>query len=662
MTKAILNQVHNVTMSWATGAAELPPSGTVCMEITWTPPEEIACIEYIQLTDERHFHKDIKVVFKSFDPDKKTAPTTAARGGAIRRPIRPSQSSSVQLVQKKPKIKMPSPKRQQHRQKVDVVHPTQQPLPLRESNRPIITAQRRSPPMSLDKETVHRQSPPMRSDKENQIPNTPPNASALFDHFCFTPNEMSAAAATAFKNQIDYLASMPTPTELGDRVNYANEMHETPQRKHKRPPMTEIGGGGGFDRVPLNMSALCALKTPTGVGIHPASTSTVISSTATTTLARPNESLDENLPRCLVYDKTFDISSSASVGSDLLPPPLYRRTPSPQQLLGGRMCSPVPTLSMIQEEDCAAGAAAATATTVSQTTFNVSPVRSKVDIQRAGGTPLRKKFQSMAELNTGAAQSHLKDAQGSMPNLHQIELMKPIENNRYFYQSLERDREHQQHQHLLNTSTNSLASVNFSENEFCAQSSQFNLNRVSENQRPLPPPPPSIFINFAQPAVVVDDDVNAAEKTFRVPSSATVHRSSRIEAPTSADPSRKRSRDESLKVKARIQEKMSPPKRQRNASVTSMASSSSSSNGGTSLNSLSPSDRRTRRFTIGGGSSVAQKTTASFAKFKMPKFTTQAELTMKQYKDEVILYDPDFHIHGKFYFLFLKISLRIWLI
>lgn len=664
MTKR-LKPEFNVSLDWTGG--DIPANGCVTVEIAWSPNQEFCAKDSLQLTDDRHFRKDVTFIFKSIDRNK---PTAVLKKATARHPI-----ATVHLVQKKPKTNISSSPRnrkkstelvsvpnkrftgmsrpcesQQHgfQFTVDIKESNKRPAlavksPFREHN--VCSSRRVSPG-----DVLPFQNGNTMADKENLSPSSPASASALFDQICFTPASVKVTGHVdkrPMRSHDEYLASLPTPTQ--DKVHRAslNISQEFMQQSFESALQIHIIETPR--RKTTDASMLCALDTPAVNFTNIASSTITIENVFSNTNDQTLPDIDTSSRRCLFDEhppnKTYNVRDHYE--SPKVSP--YRQSISPASPSFGHMrCpSPAPSLCMIPEEDSASDRSACI-----QKTFNISTVISTHDDTATDllqdinlvGTPLRKKYQSMRDLNLVQKQGKtaaLKDNQGSMPNLHQIVKMKPIENNRYFYKSLERD--HQRDLEQLNSSITSVASVQFRETEILAQSSQFNINRCHE-----PGSSTSSGTYFFDGVV---DSSSTKRSNFRMPTSISAPKTHIIKRPiprierTSPSPKSslsKRGRDESVAARRRISDKFSPPKRAR------IETSSTSGSHLFRSSSSSPKIRRKSfNCSMTNTSSSFNSTKNQSTKFKMPKFPVQKLTLKRQQEDRIFLYDAEIHIQGK---------------
>lgn len=657
-----------MSLDWTGG--DIPANGSVTVEIVWSPNQEFCSKDSIQLTDDRHFRKDVVFIFKSIDRNK---PTGVLKKTTARHPI-----TTVHLVQKKPKTNISASPR--HRKKgtelVSVPNrrftgmsrpcePQQQgfqfTVDIKESNkRPALAVKspfrEHNAVSSRNRESLGDifaiQNGKMVTDKENRSPSSPANASELFDQICFTPASVKATRPVdkrSMRSHEEYLASLPTPTQENVHRVSLNISQEFMQQSFESAIQIHIIETPR--RKTTDASIMCALDTPAGNFTNVASSTIAIGNVLSNTNDQTMPDIDTSLRRCLFDEhppnKTFNVRDHHD--SPKVSP--YRQTNSPvSPSFGHTRCpSPAPSLCMIPEEDSASDRFECI-----QKTFNISPVISVHDETATDllqdinlvGTPLRKKFQSMRDLNLVQKQGKtaaLKDNQGSMPNLHQIIKMKPIENNRYFYQSLERDQERDQESRQLNSSITSVASVQFRETEILAQSSQFNINRCHE-------PGSSTSGTYFFDGIVDSSSTNRSN--FRMPSSISALKTHiikqrpipRIErtSPSPKSSLSKRERDESVSVRRRISEKFSPPKRARTEAKSSFGSHLFRSSSTSPKNhSKSPNTSMANR------SSSFSTTRNNSTKFKMPKFPIQRLTLKRQQEDRIFLYDAEIHIQSK---------------
>lgn len=671
MTKG-LKPEFNVSLDWTGG--DIPANGCVTVEIVWSPNQEFCSKDSLQLTDDRHFRKDVMFIFKSIDRNKSS--------GALKKTTARHPMTTVHLVQRKPKITISSSPRLRkkctelvsvpNRRFTGMSRPCESQqqgfqftVDIKESNkRPALAV--KSPfreynaVSSRNNESAGKvfafQNGNTVADKENRSPSSPANASALFGQICFTPASVKATRPVekrTIRSHDEYLASLPTPTQDNVHRVSLNISQEFMQQSFESAIQIHIIETPR--RKTTDFSILNAMDTPAGNFANLASSTIAIGNVLSNANDQTLPDPDTSLRRCLFDEhppnKTYNVRDHHE--SPKVSP--YRQTNSPVSPSFGHMrCpSPAPSLCMIPEEDTCSDRSACI-----QKTFNISPLMPAHDETATDllqdinlvGTPLRKKYQSMRDLNIVQNQGKtaaLKDNQGSMPNLHQIIKMKPIENNRYFYQSLERDHERNLEQQCqqLNSSITSVASVQFRETEILAQSSQFNINRCHE------PGSSSSSGTYFFDGIV--DNSSIKKSNFRMPTSISALKTHiikqrpipRIErtSPSPKSSLSKRERDESVAARRRISDKFSPPKRARTEANSSTgsnlfrSSSSSPRNRGKSFNSSMSNI----------SSSLTTLTRNNSSKFKMPKFPIQKLTLKRQQEDRIFLYDAEIHIQSK---------------
>lgn len=691
MLTKIVKPEANVIFEWT--SQDIPARGYTSLELTWTPPVEWATREVIQFTDNRNFKKDVAVVLKSVDKSKlKVLP---------KKPV----AKKAPVVTRKLVIKSPSPRT---KQRARVAAAT-----LKDAKRTITllaSIENRSPvhntgaiPKRPPSDTVirpsaqyahqehingyngHYEMPQPFDAKENRPPPpvTPPKGSSIFDDLQFTP----VSNRKVCKNGMDYLASLPTPT---------SQSRNTTRREH----------GVNLTASPLDLSPNCRPMDLT-------TTMNVISPTPQThhqSPVRPYAEYPLHLQQTpvIVYNRqneytmaasnisarlstTFDKSPSSTSRSPVgrispfshhLAPPGYVADHDHTSVVNRtRIMSPAPDagqLYVIAEEeqsesmyDQANGTYIAAAYTQHERTYNVEPAIDNLirDINLIS-SPLRKKFLSMKDLSAGSnmslEQQILRNNQGSMPNLHKLDRVKSIENNRYFYHSIDKDmqtsdamaeeeaaaaagtRAHTD-MYASNTSmcsmqsATSLLSVAFQETEILAQSSRFNINEIGRPRSTATvvsgshPTSTSFFIasNDALPSLTAEASKPFAanispvftkpKMMVRPTKKVTIaeHRSSVISSTGDLDSlTMKRTRDDPVHSSLKSL-KESPPKRLRSIDGT-------------------PSPRLPR------GQSFRIKTWAECQpkKFPVPKGPMQRLVLKKKEEERVILYDPDLHLQG----------------
>lgn len=668
------------------------------MEIIWNPLNVWSTREIIQFTDNRNFKKDVAVILKSIDKSQSKNLLKKSLG---------IKHQTERLMTKKLTLKSPSPRSKQRMRMSALVNKNSgairkktiasDAINIRESQeqskRVLGSLNQMCGPQTIHYLDVSEIS--MSTEKENLRPSTPKNVSSIFETFNFTP----VTQTKINRSNVDYLASMPTPSSnIKSTTHRPIIISKSPQSNGS--PVRQYNGFNATATIESTPSTalndqtriLCDLQTPRdytetntsqtyeyitqyseatpGIRVHETITTTKYNYSFHQSMTKSpnNKSNPVEIPiqgRKLVLD-----SIGLSPRMEKIPEDETQSFTNRTQILS----SPVvhPQLSIIEEEYSKVELSQTYATpNEHQLTYNV--VKTPENLARdviLVGTPLHKKYQSMKELgnsnnNLSLEQRILKSNQGSMPNLHKFDKVKPFENNRYFYQSIEKDlpetndmeilteneneHEHEiEHENLGDTSicsmksTVSTQSVGFKEHEILAQSSRFNLNEIgkhrikptyfcvdkptneSGNHRPnrnLSVSSPTV--NKVTPNQKLSQstrDIKTVSSTFSRPSVISYVNGS------NSTPCQKRIRDYNFDQSRKSQNKQhSPPKR-----VCMDSSPSPQLSKGQSF----------RTNTWGG---VLPK------KFRIPSVPAQKLLLKRQPEERVILFDPDLHMRGNLF-------------
>lgn len=503
------------------------------MEIVWTPKVEVKTKDTITIIDDRHFKKDVALIFKSIDSNATNS-----------KPTKPSSGSTKtsKIVTGKLKIKSPSPPQallrhamqsNQHRVKTTLKDSSSVTVSKTTTSRHASAAQM---PLSELNIFNHQNRLPQNHGKENQSPPRSPTMSvtALFDDFQFTPvnrHKEKDNVKLADIDDIEY-ASLPTPvTKPTYNSTYAaRNPSDTMEITSFEPNIAST-----VDRV--------------------------------TNALEPKQLNADSDPR----RKLFDMTRSICIENGTLP------TPSGPIFNVTHTIVPALSLSNIKEEP----------------DVSAESINDKVKVDRTsqhGMDTLHKKFQSMRNLDDiSNKQKLLRDNLGSMPNLTDDLEVHAIENNRYFYQSIETGFQENEKRNQSSASSVFGASVmSFKEQDFLAQSSRFDLDKSH--------------------GISLMGDMNRSE--FAMPQPVNNY-------------AMKRTHD-TEHHKRRPAPKWSPPKR------TKLDSSSNSS--------IHSSSQSVRRSTNWGG--VKPK--------KFPYVIPKLNLTRhKQEEERVVFFDPEHHFKCK---------------
>lgn len=613
----------------------------------------------IQFTDNRNFKKDVAVILKSIDKSK-----------AKKKPLNTKKSFERPMTRKLV-IKSPSPRSKQRGRiaaaNMNGIKRSLGILPSIENHKPedvrvpirVLGTQNYDMPrpvtgpiIKTDFYTTNNEAFGFSNaeSKENiQPPSTPSNASAIFDSIKFTP---ASDRKLNGRQNIDFLSSLPTPGSHHRNPQVNNWMRDL--RSDLTPEPLDLSPG----HRPLNLTTE---RTPM---VNRNNQATVLNSAQTSqpdgdyflTPARGPLHLQQT--PVIVYNRRYEESLhrsplNRSRSSNERPSPLLNQTyemGADQVTAANRMCflsSPAvsPNLYAIAEEQsCSELSETFIKPTHHERTYNVVHAE---NLSSDVSSTLLKKFQSMKDLSNGSQnlsieQQMLRNNQGSMPNLNKLEQVKSIESNRYFYHSL--DLEKQNVQQVANVSVTSVA---FHEHEILAQSSLFNINDIGKSR-------PSVVQNDyrSQPSTSFfigtgDEPHNSAtgalpSHTFhRQRSNAHQHASgsdlvgrpsviasigsvsNQSSMSLLSSMAQKRAREENLRASQRSL-KASPPKR---ACFASNAPES-------------PRLPRGQSFRTNTWGDVQVK------KFRIPKVPIQKLVLNKKEEERIVLYDPDLHLQG----------------
>lgn len=615
------------------------------MDIVWNPTVVWATREVIQLTDNRNFKKDVAIVLKSIDKTKNSK-TTLKKSAVIK-------SSLAKMA-----LKSPSPRQKLQRTRMtltatNALSSNKMAVPSNDKIQPkrVLGTSNQSNMMPKGSQFTI---PQIRIEKENM---SPPNMSKMIDSMNFTPG------AKGTSTNVEYLASMPTPNSHLDKnqshcyqnLNETETIMKTPFKVNDQTTTlfsfqtpidrSEVDNSRYFDTnidsIQFAMQKTPAFNEETSFRFHhPSDTMNIAPHRKLNLDTSPNE-------------KDNDISLGINRTHTVISPVESRK------------------LSMIQEEQSKIEMCE---TYVEQCehhlTYNVDDnvTTNNENLMRDVrliATPLRKKYLSMKELNDtnsnlSLEQKILKINQGSMPNLHKLESVKSIENNRYFYQKDLQETEKQQNdkndngdneEHNENLgdistcsvqSTVSTMSVAFNEHEIQAASSRLNLNEIGQKK-------PTMSLAFTMDKPRSFDKNRMTSKKFLSTSSPTVNKmverpelsqSTRDISSIAAKRSRpsvisyasgrsmsqsvlqkKRTREENLDSSKRSIGKMSPPKR--------------------------PCIEDEPKLTKGQAFRTKTWGGTMPKKFRMPSVPPQRLLLKRPEQERVILYDPELHMKSK---------------
>lgn len=705
---------------------EIAARGYVSLELVWSPQVEWATREVIQFTDNRNFKKDVAVVLKCVDKTAKNL---------LKKVMSSSRAAAERPITRKLVIKSPSPRTKQrarlaaatlnaNKRNAAILTSTENQIRNEAKMMKNILRSQNSGLSNGAPSSLHATTADLLPDdtdvqgKENiqPTPCTPSNVSSIFDSIRFTPLSVNKPNDG---NNVDYLASLPTPTRtpgasaffdrmehvamqpLDNTYEHVNEDYEGPLdlSRHSPIPQTQLNNQTTnlsdmqtprlnrnwwspsqippeAHRTPIDFSRRAPVHRE-----HVINQTTILNEIQTPHSERNFKSASQNMPEpiktpVIVYNHQHNgASQKLSTTFELSPQAVSRspRSPRPSSPYHSRtiehaynehmtavnrtrLLSPAGDHLYVIEEEL-------TQTEMSETfvkhtqherTFNVivAPDNLARDVSLVA-SPLKKKFQSLKDLNISNSnlsleQQILRCNQGSMPNLHKLDKVKSIENNRYFYQSIEKDLPLSESNELgANASMYSMQngistlSVAFQEHEILAQSSVCNINEIgrtrpaTSNDGVIPssvkyfidsndalhtaPTPPVTSGVFAKPQPVVRNTMKPSESLER-PSVIT---------PTSRSFSSGSTQKRTRRVdfgSTKSLNKESPPKRVRL---------------GLDFESPSPHLPKGQSFRTKTWGDVQAK------KFRIPKVPIHKLVLKKPQEKRVILYDPDLHLRGK---------------
>lgn len=633
--------------------------------------------------DQRHFKKDVIVILKSVDKSQPTAGPSAFRPG-------PARPQTLQLVVKKPK----SPKPQTG------AIPKLNKFQSRNGNASEMVRQ----PLG-----THNPAPIVQRAQHQRIPSNPigdkenspsyqkqsPNLSAMLNNIVFTPNCAAAPAPSNVTPTADFSALIGQIQFTPDVAGHQTRMLDVSHKAQDSAATTFWAMNTPQEPAATNAATFNPTLCST---IHRVPTPNNDSSSA---ILRRQLFGGELQTFELATDQQFNFQMSPDHRSNTTSPHtasqrvlLFTAPTSPRPASrGGSVTSPSPSrigLSMISEETVVDRNTTQHMNQSNQKTFVVaqanSPTHSsspsgasiistspQVSSAAGTGTPLRKKFPSMRNLapssssSSSASHQMLRNNQGSMPNLNDIQEVRPIESNRYFYNEMAHSaRELDQVPRSLCSSVSSMASttrslhdINFSEKEILAESSRFNLNRCHESGAG------QIGVTYRldyTPSLETIPQTSSAA-TFAVPHPSNHHRrglsvtsNHRVQPliqTTSPTPPRKstsqskRTRSETYTPTSssiqpiRRSYKHSPPKRSRH----DQSEMSDNSSVASSLFYQSGSPLRATKST----SSLAKGETSRVRNWNYKKLAqSSSDLALKQQRDKrVTLFDAEMHMQGK---------------
>lgn len=673
----------NAQLEWTSN--EIPARSFISMDIVWNPTVVWSTREIIQFTDNRNFKKDVAVILKSIDKTQQSK-VTLKKSSAIK-----SHTVEYKILKKKMPIKSPSPRTKMQRNRlstlaaVNSIGKKDSPLTGRSQMKKVLGTSNQN---GFSNVSIHGAKP--IHEKENMQPQSPPNMSFVLDSITFTP-----ATKNKQNTNMDYLASLPTPnSHLDKNQSYTIRVSETSTHIYRNLNETET-----------------IISTP--------STKLNDETTVFSNLQTPNDRTEVDYSRYYLSNRDqnkyamqktpgFNCESSFRFNMDgAMQTPDIFAVPGRKLNLDISNISPnkehdqshvinrtqtlsspigLPKLSMIAEEQ---SKSELSETYIKQNehhlTYNleygIERVETAVNVEKVEtpknrenlvrdvqliSTPLSKKYMSMKELgdnnsNLSLEQQILKNNQGSMPNLNKLEKVKSIENNRYFYQSIEKGLQETENienvdelnENLGDTSicsvqsTVSTLSVAFHEHEIQAQSSRLNLHEIGQSKTTKqtnnfyftidkPTPKQSIGMNRLASNKYLSASSPTVNKTVEKPklshsikdlSSSAKNRPSVISYASrntlhNSSSQKKRTRDENLDSSKKSLNKLSPPKR-------------------VCIEPEAPKLSKGQAFRTKTWGGVMPK------KFRIPSIPPQRLQLKRPEEERVILYDPELHMRSK---------------
>lgn len=654
-----INAAANATLEWTSN--EIPARSFIAMEIVWNPLFVWSTREIIQFCDNRNFKKDVSIIMKSTDK-------TQNKKNIIKNSLSiKSHANEYKMLTKKLTLKSPSPRTKQQRAKLSALSlasrmTNKKETGLRTEIKKVLGSYNQSdgfPAVTIFESSTM----PIKNEDEKE------NTDVAFDSINFTPVRKEKGNAS----NVEYLASLPTPNGNAT-VNRSAffQLDKSPTDIFRNLNETETILATPSFKINDRTTTFSSSKTPLG---H----TEVDHSSYFDDLHERNEFAMQMTPA----DVSFSARKASAIGIE---PKIFNFEDSSLRMEVNItsainrthiLSSPGahPQLSVIEEEHSRIEMSETYIKhTAHHLTYNLEETaepatENLVRDVRLVGTPLKKKFLSMKELNDtktnmSLEQKILKNNQGSMPNLHKLEAVKSIENNRYFYQSIEKDlqqpetiqekdenMEKDDEENLGDTSicsmksTVSVQSVAFQEHEILAQSSQFNLNEIGRSKVfkfPTFDRPTTYQANDTK-KVMTNKHLSASSPTInKTPtnnnqktkhsqsirdirseskgSRTSVNSSYTNGTNTSSSSQKKRIRDNDLSK--RSFNKQSPPKR-------------------VCMENDSPKANKGQAFRTKTWGSVMPK------KFRVPSVPPQRLLLNRPEEKRVILFDPELHIRGK---------------
>lgn len=647
VTKTI-NAAANATLEWTSN--EIPARSFIAMEIVWNPLFVWSTRETIQFCDNRNFRKDVSVIMKSIEK-------TQNKKNMIKNSLNiKSHANEHKRITKKLTLKSPSPRTKQQRAKLNALSMANRMTNTKENGfrkemKKVLGSNNQTgdfPAITIFESCTM----PMKNGDEKE------NTDMVFDSINFTPIRKDKDNNAS---NVEYLASLPTPNGNAT-INRSSffQLDKSPNDIFCNLNETETILTTPF-KINDQTTTFSNLQTPLGY-------TEVDHSAYFDNLHERNEFAMQMTP----IDFSFSAKKASDIGIE--PKKFNFEDPSIRMEVIVEntemntttstinrthiVSSPTanPQLSVIEEEHSRIGMSETYVKhTAHHMTYNLektaeAATENLVRDIRLVGTPLKKKYLSMKELNDSKnimslEQKILKNNQGSMPNLNKLEGVKSIENNRYFYQSIEKDLQqpetiqekvensvHDDEENLGDTSicsiksTVSVQSVAFQEHEILAQSSQINLNEIGRSKV-------FKFPSFDRPKIRANDTKKVMPDKYLSASSPTINK-------TPANNIQKTKHSHSIRD---IRSESSSPKGSR-ASINS-----SYTNGANTLDSSQKKRMENDSPKANKGQTFRTKTWGSVMpkKFRVPSVPPQRLLLNRPEEKRVILFNPELHMIGK---------------
>ncbi|XP_037940963.1 protein abnormal spindle [Teleopsis dalmanni] len=469
----MVNPAHGISIDWNENV--VPAQSELIMEMIWNPTLEVACTETLQLTDNRNFRKDIMIILKT-----KTALKTTRKF--------PTVSSNRTSYTKTLRLKSPTGINKQKKSLTASSQQQKRSTSTREVLRPkwLNTIPQSSVQAQRIKSTKNNTSPLIEHNnyikdvcvnnispvivgsdtyKENISPLTPGNVMNLIDDIKFTPIITQTLSNSNIKSY--NLALLPTPVNRGSSENI-----ECSNIRPRRLSTDLVDDDEVFKiKIPdIKIDLLPTEEKQPSVSL--------INNKTFNVKHRENSAYGESVELTqeeMQFNTLVTLNKTTTISSSPMGRPLDMITEE---------ATPVSSINDLQKPS----------TNTIQNTEKL-----KRDIKLVGA-PLRKHSESMTDLLKKKPQAKF-GTQGSLPNLNEMETIRSIEQNRYFYQNAQYNNngmsviyEHNtvsvgvldESESPLESSTPNCSQISlvsngdllFNQNEILAQSSRFNINEV----------------------------------------------------------------------------------------------------------------------------------------------------------------------------------------